>query len=449
MNYIIAGLFALIACFPAFGQDMPGWVKQRPVNSLYYTGIGRAAKSDKDHREVAKQNALKDLASEIRVEVFSNSLLHTLEKQNQVTSQFEESVCVKASEDLESFHMVGNWQNDQEYWVYYELSIMDYQEYITKRREDAIHQGYDLWVKGQEASERGELAVAVELWLKGLEKVQPVINEVLLCNHDGKEVDIARELYNSIKTVFGGVTLQSSVETIEAAAFKPVNEPVPVSLQRKGMPLKQVLLKAVFLLGDGRLSSNIVTNDQGEAKVYIENISSSLPRQEIRIGIDEKLFQEQLKGVFGSLLQEVLASAPRLSIRVNIEKNTVKAYLQVDKDGDALLQRAVREILTQNYFTIVSTPSLADMVVTLTSSSRKGEKERAGVSAVVAYYASVEVRIERREGAVVVLDYIPEEVKVLKPENVPETKARRAANDALLKLVRRQLPERLKDVYAE
>lgn len=449
MKYVIAGLLLLLGYLSVSGQDVPDWVRQRPGSSLYYTGIGRALKSDKDYMQVAKQNAMKDLASEIKVEVTSSSLLHTLEEHERITSRFEETVRVSACENIENFHLVGSWQDDREYWVYYQLSIMDYEEYVERRRSQAIKQGDDYLSKGQAAWGRGELMTALELWLKGLETVQPVINEELVCEHDGRRVDVARELYNSVKTIFSGVTLRVSAGTVEAKAFQAVEEPVLVSLKRGDTSLKNVRLQWRFTTGDGRLSQHAVTDDQGNVKLYIENITSSLPRQEIAIQMDETPFRVVENGVFGGLVKEILATAPRVTVFVNIGTHSVRAYIQTGAGEDATVQRAVKNILTQHYFTIVNDPTAADFWVVLHTGFRKGEKERAGLSAVVAYYASATVKITRRESPAVVLDYVLEDVKVLQPETASATTARTAAVKELLKRLDRQLPERLKDVYAE
>ncbi|MGB6035011.1 MAG: LPP20 family lipoprotein, partial [Cryomorphaceae bacterium] len=48
----------------------PTWVQSRPITNSYYVGIGVAQKTQgTDFRSAAKENALSDLASEIKVNV--------------------------------------------------------------------------------------------------------------------------------------------------------------------------------------------------------------------------------------------------------------------------------------------------------------------------------------------------------------------------------------------
>lgn len=448
MKIFITVWLLLAGCFSLFGQTMPDWVKERPVSSVYYTGIGRALKTDKNYMQTAKQNALKDLASELKVQVSSNSLLHTLEGQNgNIDSRFEETVRVSVCEDMEKFHMAGTWQNDKEYWVYYELSVIDYEEYIEKRKHDAISQGYECWVKGNAALNAGELMTALEFWVRGLEVVQPVINEELRCEHEGEQIDVASELYSGVKNAFTGVVLKTDSSSVTVRAFTTVERPVRLSLTKEGTPLKNVFLKAAFLRGDGRLGQEIRTNAEGCAALYIENVTASLPRQQIKVNVDDQAFRPLLNGLFGGLVKEVLASAPQVIINVTVVQENLKAFMRPAKGTDDAIVRAVKDILTRNRFVMVDQPGLADLEIAVSGTSRKGEKERAGVSAVVAYHASVGVTITKREGGVVLLEYVPDEIQLLQAESVPETTARRAAIKEVIKRISRQLPERLKDVY--
>ena len=448
MKMIMIVTLLLTVSVSLVGQDMPDWVRQRPVSSLYYIGIGRADKTDKDYMQLAKQNALKDLASELKVQVSSNSLLHTLEAQGgDIDSRFEETVQVNVCEDIEKFHLAGMWQNEREYWVYYELSVIDYEEYTAWRIQEAIGRGYDFWMKGKIALEAGEPMMALEFWIKGLQVVQPVVNEELRCSHEEEQIDVACELYSSVKNIFTGAVLHTDRSGVAAHPYRPVEYPVELKLDRQGTLLKNVPLKAVFVRGDGRLGQEIRTDAAGKAKLYIENVTASLPRQQVKVGIDDASFRPLLEGLFRGLVNEVLASAPQVIIDIDVVEENMKACICAGQGADPAIVRAVKDLLMRNRFIMVDKPESADVEITVSAESHKGEKQRAGVSAVVAWYASVGVTITKREGAVVLLEYLPQEVKVLHAESVPVATARRAVVDEQTKRMSRQLPERLRDMY--
>lgn len=449
MKHLIAGICLLLACYSVCAQDAPAWVKQRPANSLYYIGIGHAPKSDKDYTQVARQNALRDLASEIKVEIKSTSLLHLLEAEEKVSSRYEETIRVNVCENIENYHMADSWQNDQEYWVYYELSLLDYQAYIKKRREKAISEGYDFWKKGQAAMDSGELTTALELWLKGLQAIQPAIQEELIVEYNGERADVANELYHAVKTIFNGVTVQPSEKEVNVKVYQKTKDPVVISLKKGEIPLKNVPLQWKFVTGNGQLSKQAVTDNTGNASLYIDNIISTLPRQEIRIQVNESAFRMLEGGIFSNLAKEMMAAVPQASVYANAIHDNLRAYLRTGANEDPAVQKAVRTLLTKNYFTLVNSLSAADLCVDITTEFQKGEKERAGLSSMRAYYASATVKITRLQGSEVVLDYTLDEVKVVQPESVSEKNAKNAMIKELQKRMNRELPERLKEMYAE
>lgn len=449
MKNLIVGIYLLLACCSVSAQNAPDWVKQRPANSLYYIGIGHASKSDKDYTQVARQNALRDLASEIKVEIKSTSLLHMLEAEEKVSSNYEETIRVSVSENIENYHMADSWQDDKDYWVFYELSILDYQQYVKKRREKAISEGYDFWKKGQTAMDSGELITALELWLKGLQAIQPAVQDELIAEYDGERVDVANELYNAVKTIFNGVTVTPSEREVSVKAFQKLKDPVVIHLQKGEVALKNVPLQWKFVTGNGQLSRQTNTDNLGNASLYIDNVISTIPRQEIRVRVDESALGILKNGVFSNLIKEMGTVIPQASVYANVIHDNLRAYIRTGNNEDPAVQKAVRSLLTKNYFTLVDNLSAADLCVDLTTEFQKGDRERVGMSAMRAYYASATVKITRLKGSEVVLDYSLDEVKVLQPETVSEKNSKNAMIKELQKRLNRELPERLKQMYAE
>lgn len=428
-----------------FGQNAPEWVKKKPGSSLFYSGVGMALKSEKEYRQKAKQNALNDLASEIKVEISSNSLLNSLEKNGEVTSGFEETIRVKTCENIENFHMTDSWENEREYWVFYELSILDYQEYMEKRKKLATGQGCEYLRTGKEVLEQGNLMSAVELWGKGLEVIQPAIQEELICIQGGESIDVGKELYTSMKTIFNGITIQPSVKELEARAFEPLHTPVRVEVKRNGLPLRNLKLKCSFVSGSGQLSRNTLTDENGQAEFFVEKVTSKSPRQEIHITLDDTPFRQLEGGVYDRLVKDLKHMSPCGVVYVNLGQNTLNAYIQA-KGEDQTVLRAVKSVLTDNYFNIVANPEAARVVIRLNTDFRKGEVVRTGISSMVTYYVGAVVKIEERETSEVLLDYSLEDVKVLQSPTVSKTAARNAAIRELVKRLQRQLPEEIKNM---
>lgn len=446
MKRIILLLLLSVIALSGFGQERPDWVKSRPVNTLFYIGIGRALKSETDYQQRAKQNALSDLVSEIRVEVSSNSLLQQLDNGQQVKSAFEENIRLQAKQDIERFQLVDSWENDTEYWVYYELNKFDYEEYMEKRRQQVIRQGFDCWRKGREALQNGDLTLAAEMFMKGLDVLQPCMNEELIGDYEGKKIDIGNELYASMKGVFNGISIVPSVSSVKGRAFQGISEPVIIRVNRENVPLRNLKLDYKFVAGAGRLSENPMTDERGEARLYIQNISSKLARQEIHISVNQALFRKYKDTVYASMLQHVSDNLPTGIIYIDLEQTAVNALLKTKTGSNENVVRAVRSLLTNNYFNIVTDPVSADITVDVSSTFRKGGDVQGEMYDFTEYFSGVNVNIVNNHNRSALLNYNIEDLKTVVPQGTSVAKAQASATRELIKNLNRQLALALKNM---
>src|SRR4051812_32703896 len=109
----------------------PSWVSSRPNNGFKFIGIGFADKTKGGNYQLeAKKNALYDLASEIKVDISSNSVLYTVQNNNNFNENFNSLIKLSNSDNLEGYDLVDSYENDKQYWVYYQL---DKQEYANRK----------------------------------------------------------------------------------------------------------------------------------------------------------------------------------------------------------------------------------------------------------------------------------------------------------------------------
>ena len=443
MRTVVLVTLLLFYSLAILAQEKPDWVKQRPVNTMYYTGIARVLKSEKDYMEKAKAQALRDLISEIKVTVSANSLLKTLEQNGVLRSDYEETIKTEASESIEKYELVDSWQNDEEYWVYYQLNRFDYEEYITRRREQAIRTGFDYWYKGEVALQQGELITALEFYLKGLDAVQAVANEPLTCQYEGQTLDVGRELYASLNRAFEGISILATPKILEGKAFEGIKDPLKVRVVRKGVALKNLSLNSRFVTGSGQLSEKTSTDENGELEVYVHNITSKLSEQEITVSLDPSSFSRFKNGVYNKLINDLLANSPCCTISVRIGQSQLNAYMMPASGTDKQLQQSVQRILTTHYFNMVPTPAEADLLIKLNSDFRRGEKTSGDMRDFVTYYAGVNVRIENNRDGSLVANFALEDIKVLQPSTASESTARGAAVRELTRQMQRGLNKTL------
>src|SRR3954468_3713191 len=104
--HILAFLMLISSAFSQVPVEMkvPVWVSNRPNNGFKYIGVGFADKTKGGNYQIeAKKNALYDLASEIKVDISSNSVLYTVQNNNTFNENFNSLIKLSNSDNIEGY----------------------------------------------------------------------------------------------------------------------------------------------------------------------------------------------------------------------------------------------------------------------------------------------------------------------------------------------------------
>lgn len=446
--WLLLTLAVTLFCLPVSGQqaNRPDWVKQRPVGGLNYSGVGMAKTSDKDYLQKAKQNALSDLVSEIKVEISVNSLLNTMEDEGNVKQTFTESIRTEARAEIENFRLVDSWQGDNEYWVYYELNKEDYETFMEARRQKAIRNGFDFWYKGHVVLQQGDLMTAIELFSNGMDAIRPVLNQELFCSYEGKTINLATELYSALARVFDGVTVVLNPATVSATPFQGIKEPVVISVYRNGNPLRNIRLKAEFLSGSGDLSTISPTDESGTTTLYVRNVTSKQAQQQIAISLVDDAFRLFQKGSYAALFKQMLSSLPEATLTVSIGQSQVSAYVKSTQNDMDMVERTVKSLLNNNFFYVVTSPSEADVIVTLDNKCRKGNTVSGELYNFIEFFSTLGIKVENNRTGQTLLSYSINDERTLVPESKSASQGKNMAARELIKRLNREFARELKKI---
>lgn len=447
-HWLLFILAVSLLCFPLSGQqtDCPDWVRQHPADGLSYSGIGMAKTSEEDYLQKAKQNALSDLVSAIQVEVATHSLLNTLEDDGHLKQTFVETIRMEARAEIENFRLVDSWQGDNEYWVYYELNKDDYEAFMEARRQKAIRNGFDFWYKGHVILQQGNLITAIELFSNGMDAIRPVLNQELFCSYEGKTINLATELYAALAGVFDGITIVLNPATVSATPFQGIREPIAIGVYRNGNPLRNIRLKAEFVSGSGDLSSMSPTDESGVAALYVRNITSKQMQQEIGISLIDDVFRLFRKGSYAALFKQMLSSLPGATLTVNMAQTQPSAYVRSVQSDMDMVERTVKSLLNNNFFNVVTSPSEADIIVTLDNKCRKGNTVPGELYSFIEFFSTLGIKIENNRTGQTMLSYSINNERTLVPENKSASQGKNMAARELIKRLNREFVRELKKV---
>ncbi len=354
----------------------PSWVANRPINPEYYIGIGVTPKIGliNQYQQTAKNNALKDLVSEISVNISSSSFLYKLSVNDNMKETYDSRTSVTANEFIEGFELVGSFEDESNYWVYYQLSKQKYQELKRQRIQKALDIALAKYDNALNAKTKFQYQNALVLLVKAVEDVKPYLSETLITTYKNKEIYFGNELFNEIMFCINELKISSNTKEITAKKGQPLtNEMLTFVIKdSKGNKIENIPVIADF-------SSGFMQNEKarslsnGEVQFAVPKIKTRKTNDYFTAKIDfNEIIQEAtndfwvkklLKNInTNSFVKQVTIINPTFFIVSNEKK--------FDQNTNAsLLKEAANSAFISNGIACLSSSKNADFTIEINSNS--------------------------------------------------------------------------------
>jgi len=380
-------IFALSACSSTnIGRSSgkkPGWVRERPVNDAYYTGIGVASTSQANYMKVAKNNALTDLTSEISVKISGNSVLHQLEDETGFREEFESFTRTSLRDQLEGYELADSYTDKDNYWVYYRLSKEKYQRIKREKLERSKQLAKGFYEKGLAAESSYKIHQALNYYVKAFEAIKPHFDEdlsVFVLNRG--RINLGNALYESIQELFSSIRVQPDQEVFRIRALSGDNDPVTATVYYQDNGNRQPVedLPFTFSLPDLKIeqTESVQSNASGNITCNIAEMAPKGKQQRIKATLNTDVyFGENSEGNILPRLFDAEGSLPFGYLTVQVRE--LQAYFEAQEQsfGRSGSSHPVtdifRQALTKNFFSLVEDRSKADVVIQVEANTSKGK----------------------------------------------------------------------------
>lgn len=383
MKRIIPLLLLFCACSarvqqPAPEDLKPSWLKDQPYRNGYYTGVGHSIKDgSNNYVQAAKKSALDDLVSQIKVNVASTSVLSFFENDRNFREEYEQIIKTTAADDIEEFELVDAWEDANNYWVYYQLSISRYRQIKEEQKRNATILATDYYLKGLGAEREGNRLQALSFYFQALRSIEKYLGEAIRTVVDDREVLLTNEIYAAVQGVLRKIKIrvnpaevlvnrrlaQSQLDVIATATFDD------------GSPVAGLALNASFEKGNGDVFPEYTTNSDGIAKVLLTRIGSMEAEQSVRV----KVNIDALSGTSGSQLYSLIArtlNVPSALVVLNVQRPVVfltseEKSLGLRKSNEQISNK-LKNLLASNGFEFTTNKNAADLWFDIHADSEKG-----------------------------------------------------------------------------
>ena len=275
-------------------DNRPSWVKKDPISPDYYIGIGIGNKKNAsiDYRQQAKKNALNELASEISVNINSNSFLFAMETNTNFNEDFKSTIKTEISKYLEGYELVDSWEDDDLYKVYYRLSKTKYKLLKKEQKNKALRYCYDLYLKALEAEKNSNISLALNLNSKAILSIKKYWNEINEYKVGDNFIYLDNEISSNMHKILSLITLKPIQDEIHLTSDKGYTNTLKIKCLYKSTDLPLAPIKIEYYQSGKYTSSQFLFEDSklsdsnGNSSFYISNPSLLKLNQEALIKLD-------------------------------------------------------------------------------------------------------------------------------------------------------------------
>ena len=384
-NKIIIFIFIIILIYsiPLSAKKRPEWVKNRPVDKNYYIGIGIASKTgdNRDYIQLAKDDALKNLASEIVVNISSEVISTVIEKSGVLEEELRSRIQSSTQAELEDYELIGTWEDKKEYWVYYRLSKEFYKINKIKKIEKAVSLSMDMFKEAKNNEKNKNIEKALLYYLQSLKPIEKYIGEPLETSYAGRDIYLNNEIYFSIQSLLSDIELKPGVASVNGKINKSLKKPlefIAIYQSRNGSKVNiyNLPLRYSFLKGSGELIVKSRTNYEGKGKTTVSKITSSDKMQIVKAEVDIYSFINQDSASF--IYQNILKSFPIPNTKIILNVSGLSIYVESDeknfgqKIGVKYIEPKIKEQLSEYGYSFSDDLTNADIYITVKANSREG-----------------------------------------------------------------------------
>lgn len=269
-------------------EPRPEWVNQRPFTSGYYIGIGSSNKKTQplDYQNVAKKNALNDLASEISVRVQGSTFLNTLDINKNFSEEFISNITTTTNEQLEDFEVAGIWENETEYWIFYRLNKATYQQKKAAKKSLAQNSAYDFYLKGLEAEQSSNVSASIDLYLRGLFAIKDYWVETNEYTTEEGKIFLDNTLYSSLQRVASGLHIEVGAPKIILSAENNYTNNSTYTISYEGKGVSGITTVYSFPKEKYMKPKVQLTDKEGRVSLLVNDVDTKDKNLQLNISID-------------------------------------------------------------------------------------------------------------------------------------------------------------------
>lgn len=331
----------------------PLWVSSRPNNGMKFVGIGFADKTKGGNYQMeAKKNALYDLSSEIKVDISSNSVLYTVQNNNNFNENFNSLIKLSNSDNIEGYTLVDSYENEKQYWVYYQLDKQEYLDKKNQKKQLTINRASGFINASFYDEKNQDFSSSLKKRIQAFGVLTPYL---------GEEINFNPDQTSGIKNIFDLTTLiQNQLQSITVVEQKsiPVLKPYQAQysplfyrLQLKNkIPLQNFPLLVSSDDDKINVSEKTLSNNAGELQVKVNSVEPLNQYVSFSLNPDiHSLMGNDSVGRVGITLLKQFIQTSSLKVQANVSNIAIYVASTENNFGKPTGHTAIESLIKQKF----------------------------------------------------------------------------------------------------
>lgn len=357
----LLGLLLLGAC--SFGNKEPLWITEKPTDAEYYNAVVRYSRKAPDYVTAARENALREISTQISVNIDSDIYLNETELNGIPSSELKSRIRLSSNNKLKDVQFVGSYETEKDYWAYYRLSKSEYRAWRIQQKELALAQAKELMQEYDSTMNNAVTGIAA--LLKAMELMVDYTDLDLSVSYNDKRVN----LYNEISSRINGLPakLIPLVEdaTVEVVAKQKESHSIHAKMMWVDDTGKNVCyafpLLAKFRIGSGELTDKQMTNEMGESEFTLKRVNEFTNPQEIAIGADKSSWMQNIQNpVVRDLFARI--QLPEVGVKLNVRRPRAYIDYTFNKERGSTYRELLLNKLLDLDLEVVNDPQKSDYI---------------------------------------------------------------------------------------
>lgn len=383
--YTILSLVIFLLCTITAEAGKPKWVKKRPSDRDFYIGIGMAYKTENsglDYAKKARADALKEMASEIEVNVSGNSLMRQFEDNYNFRETFESEIATSAEEKLTGYEVI-TWENRREYWVLMKLNKEQYQHRKRLDLEMAKKKAASYLLEAREMTERLQITAALGAYFKAIEALEDHLKEDLSYRSIEGNINFGSDIIQDLRYLFSKISITPVHPNYKVSFSKTMEKPLKAIVEfyapaGRKVPVRNFPVHYQFIQGEGLLQEKATSNPGGEVDSYIQKLESSLKKQQVEVAFDHTVLLKE-ENIKSPLVKFFLPEETIPAAKFNIELQKSDAWLAASETvfgqntHQKLFSNQLKSHLNETFFNFTQTADKASYIIEVNANFTKGD----------------------------------------------------------------------------